>query len=100
MKKKLYEPSAIAAARQYAHLVGDHGHSGGWIHDRNGRPIVQGWVAYAETQRKLRVIAPKVTNHETRWAIVWHRGKPTGLPITCDSSACPKVSGGLKGVTS
>ena len=96
--KPLYEPSPVAAAKVYAKLVGDHGHSGGWIHNRSGVPIVQGWSAYADRQLGLRVVVPKVVAGEIRFAINWGMGRPTGIPIICESPACPRVAGGLYGV--
>ena len=96
--KKLYEPTPEAAAKLYAGLVGDHGHSGGWIHHRTGAPIIQGWSNYAKRLLDLRIVVPKDVNGETRYAIVWHRGAPTGLPVVCRHHACPRIVGGLYGV--
>lgn len=94
----LYEPTAEAAAKIYAKSVGAHGHSGGWIHSRTGRPLVQGWSAYSKILLIQRIVVPKEINGKTRYAINWRKGVQTHGPITCQSSACPKVSGVLYGV--
>ena len=76
--KPLYEPSAIAAAKVVAAHKGDKGRVGGWIYTPAGRPIVQGWAAYADDlERWGHIAAGVVTGRDgkpvTRYAINWRR---------------------------
>ena len=95
--KLLYEATPEDAAKLYAKQVGDHGHSGGWIHTPNGSPIVQGWSNYADLQRSFGVIVARdiLGSDEVRYAINWTRGK-TPKPVTCRRPAHPV--GGLMDV--
>lgn len=95
---RLYEPTPIAAAKVYAEVMGDHGHSGGWIHNPSGKPIVQGWRRYAQSLEWARLIVPKSVNGDTRWAVNWSASQRRPESITCDHHACPKLVGGLYGV--
>jgi hypothetical protein len=77
--KTLYEPSAIAAAKVIAEQIGAYGKVGGWIYDKNDRPMFHGWYAYAEHLTAYGVIKEKLVTDPskgkkvTRYAINWRR---------------------------
>jgi hypothetical protein len=79
--KPLYEPSPEHAAKIVAKHLGVYGKVGGWLYDRNDRPIVQGWAAYADRLTTNGIIKPhEVTDPATRkmvtrYAIDWRRLK-------------------------
>ncbi len=79
MSRPLYEPNRIAAAKIVASHRGHYGKVGGWIYDKNDRPIVQGWHAYGGRLEQAGVIAerevtdPRTGRRVNRWAIAWQR---------------------------
>jgi hypothetical protein len=36
----------VLVARHHAKTVGDRGYGGGWIEDKHGRTLTQGWASY------------------------------------------------------
>jgi hypothetical protein len=45
------------AAQKLAAIRGHEGREGGWIYDRNGRPLVQGWENYGRRLADAGLIA-------------------------------------------
>lgn len=45
------------AARKLAAIRGDEGREGGWIYNRNGTPIVQGWQSYGQRMFRAGLLA-------------------------------------------
>jgi hypothetical protein len=39
--------NGVAAAKAHAKRVGVYGKQGGWIYNKHGRPLIQGWASYA-----------------------------------------------------
>jgi hypothetical protein len=75
MTRPLYESSPEAAARIIARHLGYEGREGGWIYDRHGRPVVQGYRGLANRYSRA-IVARKVTDPRTgatvtRYAIAW-----------------------------
>jgi hypothetical protein len=79
--KPLYEPTPEDAAKLVAKHLGAYGKTGGWIYDKNDRPMYHGWSAYAERLRHSGIIkSHEVTDPATgdmviRYAINWRRLK-------------------------
>ncbi len=79
--KPLYEPSAEDAAKLVAKHLGAYGKTGGWIYDKNDRPMYHGWSAYAEWLQHNGIIkSHEVTDPATggmviRYAVNWRRLK-------------------------
>ncbi len=79
--KPLYEPTPEHAAKLVAKHLGVYGKVGGWLYDKNDRPMYHGWSAYADALRTGGIIkAHEVTDPATRgmvirYAINWRRLK-------------------------
>jgi hypothetical protein len=75
MARPLYEKSPEDAARIIARHLGYHGREGGWIYDRHGRPVIQGyWKLAVRLGRAIvpkEVTDPKTGQLVTRYAINW-----------------------------
>lgn len=76
--KPLYESTPERAAKIVAKHLGVYGKPGGWIYNRHGEAICQGWTDYARRLTARRIIGAKeVTDSKgekvTRYAINWRR---------------------------
>jgi hypothetical protein len=75
----IYEKTPMAAAKIVAENRGVKGKAGGWLYDRHGKAIVQGWAAYTKQLQAAGIVNPiEITNPKTgekttRYAINWRR---------------------------
>lgn len=57
--------AAVRAATRFARSIGHHGKVGGWIYDKNGRRLVQGWRTYAQRLAASR----RLYREDGRWHV-------------------------------
>lgn len=63
--------SRETAARKVASLRGDAGREGGWIYSPGGRPVCQGWRAYADRMQSAGKIGRDADTGKWYVSVVW-----------------------------
>lgn len=74
----VYEHTREDAAKAIARQTGVSGRPGGWLYSEFGRPLCQGWSAYAKLWEARGAIKPRLIETEDgrvhkRWVIDWKR---------------------------